>query len=74
MSLVIKNMTENICGKEPRDKSNAVSVTGIVGVSLAITAFLSRILARTVHHQLGMDDWAIISAMVLLSGSIHVRR
>jgi hypothetical protein len=73
MSSVIKNMTETVCGKQPRDRSNAVSITGIVGVSLAMTTFLLRILARAVHHQFGMDDWTMILAMVLPTRSIPVR-
>lgn len=60
-------MTETICGKPRRDRSNAVSITGIVGISLAMITFLLRVLARIVHHQLGIDDWTMITAMVLLS-------
>jgi hypothetical protein len=53
-------MTDAICGQPHWDKSNAVSITGIVKISLAMIAFLLRILARKAHHQFGMDDWTII--------------
>ena len=69
---VIKNMTETICGQPRRDRSNAVSITGIVGISLTMVAFLLRILARRVHHQFGMDDWTMIIAMVPFEPTIHV--
>jgi hypothetical protein len=72
---VIKNMTETVCGQPQRDRSHAVSVTGIVGISLAMIAFVLRIVARKLHRQFGMDDWTIIIAMVfpsrtLLHGSL----
>lgn len=66
-------MTETVCGKQPRDRSNAVSITGIIGVSLAMITFLLRIIARAVHHQFGMDDWTMILAMVPLGQSTLVR-
>lgn len=63
-------MTETICGQPQRDRSYAVSVTGIVGISLAMIAFVLRILARKLHRQFGMDDWTIIIAMVFPSRTL----
>jgi hypothetical protein len=64
MSLAIKNITEATCGLPQRNRTKAVSITGVVGISLAMLAFLLRLLARTINHQFGMDDWTMIIAMV----------
>jgi hypothetical protein len=65
MYSAIKNMTESVCGHPVRDRTKDISVTGIVGISLALLAFLLRILARQINHKFGMDDWTLILAMVL---------
>lgn len=57
-------MTESVCGHPVRDRTKDVSVTGLVGISLAILAFLLRILARQMNHTFGMDDLTLIIAMV----------
>lgn len=60
-----KNIIETTCGLSQRNRTKTVSITGIVGVSLAMLAFLLRLLAKTVNHQLGVDDWTMMIAMVL---------
>ena len=65
MSLALKNVTETMCGIPQRNKTKTVSIIGMVGISLAMIAFVLRLLARTMHHQIGIDDWAMIVAMVL---------
>lgn len=57
-------MTESMCGHPVRDRTHDVSVTGIVGISLAMLTFLLRMLARKMNHKFGIDDWALIIAMV----------
>jgi hypothetical protein len=64
MSKATENITAEICGWPLRDRTRSVSVTGIVGISLAMMIFLLRIIARTKTHQFGMDDWTMIMAMV----------
>jgi hypothetical protein len=57
-------MTESICRRPLRNRTKAVSIPGIVGISLALPAFILRLLARMMSSQFGMDDWAMIVAMV----------
>ena len=64
MSKATANLTAEICGWPLRDRTRSVSVTGIVGISLAMVTFLLRIIARTKTQQFGMDDWTMIMAMV----------
>ena len=61
---VTKNISETTCGDPQRDRTKSVSVTGLVGITLAMLVFLLRIIARTRNRQFGMDDWTMVMAMV----------
>jgi len=60
----IKNITETMCNSLPRDKTNTILVTAMVGVSLSLIAVILRLLSRIKSRQLGTDDWMIVIAMV----------
>ncbi|KAK0113101.1 hypothetical protein ONS95_014805 [Cadophora gregata] len=62
-ALTTKSITESICSRPIRDRTNTVSVTAIVGVSLALLALLLRLLSRIKSRRPGMDDWTMIIAM-----------
>ena len=47
-----------------RDRTKIISITAIAGLVLASLAVVLRILSRIKSGQPGMDDWAIIAAMV----------
>ena len=47
-----------------RDRRGTVSITGIVGMSLALITFLVRLMARMITGKLEMDDWTVMVAMV----------
>ena len=64
MSKATENITAEICGWPLRDRTKSVSVTGIIGIAVAMAIFLLRIIARTKTHQFGMDDWTMTVAMV----------
>jgi len=59
-----KNITETMCDSLPRDKTNTVLVTAMVGVSLSLIAVILRLLSRMKSRQPGIDDWMIVIAMV----------
>lgn len=61
--LTTKNTTESICRRPLRNRSKAVSIPGVIGISLALPVFILRLLARIMSLQFGMDDWAMIAAM-----------
>ena len=65
MFSVTKNASETVCGRSPRDRTKSVSVTGIVGLSIATMILLLRVISRIRNHQFGMDDGAMIMAMVI---------
>lgn len=73
--IATKNVTEAICQQPLRDRTKAVSVAAIIGISLAALALILRLLARTLSRQFGMDDWTMIAAMVwmLISRSYTVQ-
>ncbi|KAG0647507.1 hypothetical protein D0Z07_6697 [Hyphodiscus hymeniophilus] len=54
---------KTLCRQPVRDRTKLVSVSAIVGVSLAALTFALRLLARTMSCQLGLDDWSMIAAM-----------
>ena len=64
MDAAIKNMTESACGHPVRDRTKDISITGLVGISLALLTFLLRMLAKLINHKFGVDDWALVVAMV----------
>lgn len=66
---VAKNITETLHHHPLRDRTKAVSITSIVGVSLAFVALTLRLLARMTVGQWGNDDWIILAAMVCLPKS-----
>jgi hypothetical protein len=57
-------MTEAICHRPLRNRTKAISITAIVGISLALLAFVLRALARMTTGQFGIDDWAMTAAIV----------
>lgn len=59
-----KTLTEAICYRPIRNRTKAVSITAIVGISLALLTFILRVLARMTSGQFGIDDWAITAAIV----------
>ncbi|OCL08806.1 hypothetical protein AOQ84DRAFT_317837, partial [Glonium stellatum] len=68
-SLTTKNASESACGAPVRDRTKAVSVTGIVGGALALLAVSLRLLARRPGAgggEFGLDDWTIIGTMLLV--------
>ncbi|KAH6699944.1 hypothetical protein BKA61DRAFT_706069 [Leptodontidium sp. MPI-SDFR-AT-0119] len=58
-----KCITESICNRPLRNRTNVVSITAIVGVSLALLAVMLRFLSRMKSRKPGMDDWTMIIAM-----------
>jgi hypothetical protein len=56
-------MTQAACGYPVRNRTKDISVTGVVGISLAMFTLMLRVLARQINHQFGMDDWTLIIAM-----------
>lgn len=64
MSKATKNISEAVCGQPLRDRTKSVSVTGTVGLSLAVLTLLLRVISRTRSKQFGMDDWIMVLAMV----------
>ena len=64
MLIATKYITERSCNLPLRNRTNTISVTAIVGVSLALLAVMLRLLSRIKSRKPGMDDWAMIIAMV----------
>ncbi|KAH6712154.1 hypothetical protein BKA61DRAFT_633583 [Leptodontidium sp. MPI-SDFR-AT-0119] len=62
-ALSTKYITESICNRALRNRTNIVSITAIVGVSLALLAVILRFLSRMKSRKPGMDDWTMIIAM-----------
>ncbi|KAH6704158.1 hypothetical protein BKA61DRAFT_560083 [Leptodontidium sp. MPI-SDFR-AT-0119] len=62
-ALSTKYITESICNRPLRNRTNIVSITAIVGVSLALLAVMLRFLSRMKSRKPGMDDWTMIIAM-----------
>ncbi|KAH8672848.1 hypothetical protein BGZ60DRAFT_373634 [Tricladium varicosporioides] len=67
-ALTTKNITSNLCGIQPRDRSHIIGVLGATGGALAITAVMLRCISRLKSLGGGFwwDDWAIIFAAVLI--------
>ncbi|GFF34748.1 hypothetical protein IFM61606_04720 [Aspergillus udagawae] len=67
-SLATKNVTSSACGVPIRDRTGAVSITGVVGGVLALVAFVLRMIARLpcCGGQFGIDDLAMIVTMALV--------
>ncbi|KAL2817614.1 hypothetical protein BJX63DRAFT_419555 [Aspergillus granulosus] len=65
-SLTTKNVTSTSCGAPIRDRTKAVSITGLTGGALALLAFFLRIIARLpcCGGQIGWDDWTMALTMV----------
>ena len=61
----MRNMTEAIGGPS-RDRTKTISVTGIVGLTLALFTLGLRIWARITAEQFGMDDWIMVTGMVYI--------
>ncbi|CZT53512.1 related to integral membrane protein PTH11 [Rhynchosporium secalis] len=62
-ALTTKDITESICNRQFRNRTNVVSITAIVGVSLALLAVMLRFLSRMKSRKPGMDDLTMIIAM-----------
>ncbi|XMA13694.1 hypothetical protein WAI453_006485 [Rhynchosporium graminicola] len=62
-ALSTKYITESICNRPLRNRANVVSITAIVGVSLALLAVMFRFLSRMKSRKPGMDDWTMAIAI-----------
>ncbi|KAF7597426.1 hypothetical protein BBP40_003673 [Aspergillus hancockii] len=67
-SLTTKNVSMTACGQPVRDRTKAVSISGVVGGILAVVAFILRIMARMkcCGGELGLDDWTMALTMTLV--------
>ncbi|KAL1999071.1 hypothetical protein VTN02DRAFT_5106 [Thermoascus thermophilus] len=67
-ALTTQNITETACGAPVRNRTKAVSVTGVVGGVVAFIVFCLRMISRLpcFGGQFGMDDWTMILTMTLL--------
>ncbi|OCL12389.1 hypothetical protein AOQ84DRAFT_155692 [Glonium stellatum] len=65
-SLTTKNFSESAFGAPIRDRTKGVSVIGLTGGALTLLAVMLRLMARLpcCGGQFGLDDWAIIVAML----------
>ncbi|CZT07021.1 related to integral membrane protein PTH11 [Rhynchosporium agropyri] len=62
-ALTTKYVTESICNRPFRNRTNVISITAIVGVSLALLAVILRFVSRMKSRKPGMDDWTMAIAM-----------
>ncbi|KAJ0415818.1 GMC oxidoreductase [Aspergillus carlsbadensis] len=65
-ALTTKNVSSTSCGAPIRDRTKAVSITGLAGGALALLAFVLRIIARLpcCGGKIGMDDWTMALTML----------
>ena len=59
-----KHFAEAICHWPQRNRTKVVLTTSVVGISLALLAFVLRLLARMTIGQFGLDDLTLTAAMV----------
>lgn len=69
MLVATKNATQTLCGAPVRDRTKAVSVSGIVGGIFALIAYVLRMVSRLPHFggTLGWDDAAMTFVVVLVA-------
>ncbi|KAH7379058.1 hypothetical protein BKA64DRAFT_728174 [Cadophora sp. MPI-SDFR-AT-0126] len=61
--IATKCITESIYNRLLRNRTNVVSITAIVGVSLTLLAVILRFLSRMKSRKPGIDDWTMIIAI-----------
>ena len=71
ITIATKKISATICHQLLRDRSKAISITSIVGASLALLSFILRLWARMIASQFGLDDWNMIAAMVIIVTRSH---
>ncbi|KAL4964242.1 uncharacterized protein BDV14DRAFT_209399 [Aspergillus stella-maris] len=67
-SLTTKNVTATTCGQPVRDRTSAISITGLAGGAIALLVYLLRVFARLpcCGGQFGADDWVMTLTMGLV--------
>ncbi|KAG2415252.1 hypothetical protein HFD88_006443 [Aspergillus terreus] len=66
-SLTTKNVTSQACHAPIRDRTKAVSITGVAGGAIALLAYILRMIARLpcMGGKLGLDDWTMTGTIIL---------